>query len=105
VIEWFFQVNDLVRVAHRPYSPDSAPLDSLLFSYTKRFLAGCKSEKLDELFRATIALEEEILQVQLKEILGEWVTSVKLDTETNGNCAQSQSQQRNQFLLFVFAWL
>jgi hypothetical protein len=64
VAEEFSEANDILRIPHRPYSPDLAPSDFWFFGDIKIALTGVKFDEreqlLDEIieFLNTISVEE-----------------------------------------------
>ena len=70
---------------HSPYSPDLAPMDFAVFTYTKSFLRGMRFDNLSELRQAVMNVIFHMKTDQFVQIFDDWVRRHKKYVELNGD--------------------
>lgn len=81
--EWYMK-NDVVRVAHPPYSPDLAPSDYFLFGYVKNKLSGQLFNSPDHLFDTITDIIVSIPRYTMNKVFDSWIKRCDEIIQSNG---------------------
>jgi hypothetical protein len=77
--------NDMVIVAHPPYSPDLTPSDFYLFVHVEGLLRGESFETGERLLLAVEGISRSLEKWLLTKVFLEWMKRLERGIETDGD--------------------